>query len=45
MKIGLKKMGTVTLKESAENIRQATDLIRDKAKTKLRRLKEKAHSK
>ena len=45
MKIGLKKMNTVNLKESSENLRRAADQLRDRAKTKLRRLKEKAYAK
>jgi ribosomal subunit interface protein len=45
MKIGLDKMGSVTLKEKGGNVRQATDSIRDRAKNKLRRLKEKAYAK
>ncbi|MFC1584995.1 ribosome hibernation-promoting factor, HPF/YfiA family [Fibrobacterota bacterium] len=44
LKIGVKKMGAVTLKGEAENLREAIDLIRDKAKTRLTRLKEKAIS-
>ena len=44
LKIGVKKMGPITLKEEAENLREAVDLIRDRAKTRLTRIKEKIRS-
>jgi len=45
LKIGVKKIGAITLKEKAENLKEAIDLIRDRAKIRLTRLKEKIYSK
>jgi ribosomal subunit interface protein len=44
LKIGVKKMGAITLKEEAENLKEAIDLIRDRAKTRLTRIKDKIRS-
>ncbi len=44
LKIGIKKMSPITLKEEADNLREAVDLIRDRAKTILTRLKGKKRS-
>ena len=44
LKIGVKKMGAVTLKEKAESFNEAVDLVRDKAKKRLTRMKEKVFS-
>jgi len=45
LKIGIKKAGSVNLKEEAENLREAIDLLRDKAKNSLSRMKQKAAAK